>query len=172
MAYSKHTWSHMISGHKSGSTWTPVHLIRIEIVLSCLGSRLWNELVKDNPFLCEIDCVEFKVFIEQCVGPNFDDGFCYVYVFYILSLLNDTHFLSYINVCSVSYILQNPYFVRCESFVALNFRINSFISSVYDYFLVVSLIVCTYIPSLYIFCTYKSFTSLLANVVCFKYDFE
>ena len=32
---------------------------------SYLGSRLWNELVKDYPFLCEINYVEFKEFIEQ-----------------------------------------------------------------------------------------------------------
>ena len=47
MAYSKHTWSHMISGPQ---TW----------------------------FLCEIDYIDFKEFIEQLGGPNLDDGFCHV----------------------------------------------------------------------------------------------
>ena len=45
---------------------------------SYLGSRLWNELVKDYPFLCEIDYVDFQEFIKQWGGPNLDDGFCYV----------------------------------------------------------------------------------------------
>ena len=46
---------------------------------SYLGSWLWNELVKDYPFLCEIDCVDFQKFIKQWGGPNLDDdGFCYV----------------------------------------------------------------------------------------------
>ena len=40
--------------------------------------RLWNELVKDYIFFCEIDYVDFKEFIEQWGGPNLDDGFCYV----------------------------------------------------------------------------------------------
>ena len=31
---------------------------------------------------------------------------------------------------------------------------------------------CLYIPALYIFCTYMSYTSLLANVACFEYDFK
>ena len=35
-----------------------------------------------------------------------------------------------------------------------------------------SLIECMYKQALYIFYTYMSYTSLLANVVCFKYDFE
>ena len=30
-----------------------------------LGARLWNNLVKDYPFLCEIDYVDFKEFVEQ-----------------------------------------------------------------------------------------------------------
>ena len=45
---------------------------------SYLGSSLWNELVKDYPFLCEIDYIDFKEFIEQWGGPNLDDGSCYV----------------------------------------------------------------------------------------------
>ena len=45
---------------------------------SYLGSRLWNKLVKDYPFLCEIDYVDFKEFIEQWGSPNLDDGFRYV----------------------------------------------------------------------------------------------
>ena len=29
-----------------------------------------------------------------------------------------------------------------------------------------------YIPALYIFCTYMSYTNLLANIVCFKYNLK
>ena len=39
---------------------------------------LWNELVKDYPFLCKIDYVDFQECIKQWGGPNLDDGFCYV----------------------------------------------------------------------------------------------
>ena len=45
---------------------------------SYLGARLWNHHVKDYPFFCEIDYVDFKEFVEQWSGPNWDDGFCYV----------------------------------------------------------------------------------------------
>ena len=44
---------------------------------SYLGIRLRNELVKDYPFLCEIDYVDFQESIKQWGGPNLDDGFCY-----------------------------------------------------------------------------------------------
>ena len=45
---------------------------------SYLGSRLWNNLVNDFPFLCHIDYNGFKEFIKNWPGPNLDDGFNYV----------------------------------------------------------------------------------------------
>ena len=45
---------------------------------SYLGSRLWNNLVNDFPFLCHVDYNGFKEFIKDWTGPNLDDGFNYV----------------------------------------------------------------------------------------------
>ena len=45
---------------------------------SYLGSRLWNNLVNDFPFLCHVDYNGFKDFIKDWTGPNLDDGFNYV----------------------------------------------------------------------------------------------
>ena len=45
---------------------------------SYLGARLWNNLVKDYPFLCEIDYVDFEEFVEQWGASNWGDGFCYI----------------------------------------------------------------------------------------------
>ena len=45
---------------------------------SYLGARLWNNIVKDFPFLCEIDYNGFREFVGQWGGPDLDDGFNYV----------------------------------------------------------------------------------------------
>ena len=42
---------------------------------SYLGARLWNNIVKDFPFLCEIDYNGFREFVGQWGGPDMDDGF-------------------------------------------------------------------------------------------------
>ena len=68
---------------------------------SYLGSRLWNELVKDYPFLCEIDYVDFQEFIKQWGGPNLDDGFCYVSFLHFVLFKWHTVVLSYMNIFSV-----------------------------------------------------------------------
>ena len=78
--------------HKHGSTYASVNHVWIEIVL---GSRLWNELVKDYPFLCEIDCIDLKEFIEQGGGPNLVDGFCYVWILHHVPLNNIQLFIIY-----------------------------------------------------------------------------
>ena len=46
---------------------------------SYLGARLWNNIVKDFPFLCEIDYNGFREFVGQWGGPDLDDGFNYVW---------------------------------------------------------------------------------------------
>ena len=47
---------------------------------SYLGARLWNNIVKDFPFLCEIDYNSFREFVGQWGGPDLDDGFNYVWI--------------------------------------------------------------------------------------------
>ena len=34
--------------------------------------------MKEYPFLCEIDHIDFKEFMDQWGGPNLDDRFFYV----------------------------------------------------------------------------------------------
>ena len=121
---------------------------------SYLGSRLWNNLVNDFPFLCYVDYNGFKEFIKDWTGPNLDDDFNYVQHY-----LNILLFIKYLYVIlRVLNLLQFFFYLLCIG---------------------ISYCISCYIPfyCIYSACTGHilhplSYTSLLANVVCFTYDFK
>ena len=84
-------------------------------------------------------------------GPKLDQGFCYAYILLFVYFKGQTIVLLY-NV--YEYLLG-----------FIDFTESIFCSTwmLYDYIL--SLFECMYINALYIFSTYMSYSSLLANVI-------
>ena len=114
---------------------------------SYLGSRLWNNLVNDFYLLCHIDYNGFNAFIKYWTGPNLDDSFNYCNTISIYC------YLSFIFTC---------HFTRPESFMYF------FLYLCISYCIFCSIpSYCIYSAALYTCCIPLSYTSLLANVVCF-----
>ena len=113
---------------------------------SYLGSRLWNNLVTEFPFLCHIDYNGLKEFIKDWTGPKLDDGFNYISIYFYSPNVYICHF-----TCPESLIWFLPfmYIIVC----------------ILLYSTLMCILCCT-VHMLHILL----YTTLLANVVCFTYD--
>ena len=120
---------------------------------SYLRSRLWNTLVNDFPFSCHIDYNGFEEFIKDWTSPNLDDGFNYVY--------------------------YNTIFIHCylSNIYICHFTCPESLKKIFTFY-VYHIVFLLYSILVYILCCTVhmlhplSYTSLLANVVCFTYDLK
>ena len=73
---------------------------------SYLGSKLWNDLVNSDPAIANCDFNEIMVYLKQWEGPDMNDSFLYVWLFYdcecaIFYCLNSR---SYLELFSISFM--------------------------------------------------------------------
>ena len=96
---------------------------------SYLGARLWNNIVKDFPFLCEIDYNGFREFVAQWGGPDLDDGFNYVWIRHsFIRIVILAYFKSCI-IYLVLWILQITFYsAKLFLFALFKYRVDYFIS--------------------------------------------